>query len=299
MKITVTGATGFVGRHLVKALEDLGHKVMAVSSRNFDLLSPDGGKCVQGADVVYHLAALVGGIGANRNHPGRFFYENIQMGINIIEAARRYGSRIIMVGTTCSYPKNPYPIPFREFSLFNGYPEETNAPYGIAKRALLAMLKAYQQEYGLDYTYLIPTNLYGPGDNFNDNTSHVIPALIKKTLRAKETGEPLAVWGTGRATRDFLYIDDCVKALAAAIEFAGTGPLNLGSGAEISIGTLVYYIKELTNCKSRIAYDTSMPDGQPRRCLDTREAAMSLGWEAETELKEGLRETIEWYKKQN
>lgn len=245
-------------------------------------------------NILYHLAATVGGIGANRLHPGLFFYENMKMGLNLIHAAMRHNvDKFVMVGTTCSYPKFA-PIPFREHSLFDGYPEETNAPYGIAKRALYTMLKAYQDEYGLRFAYVIPTNLYGPGDNFDDSTSHVIPALIKKCLSGQDEIE---IWGTGRATRDFLYVEDAARAIKLAGDiYDRPEPLNIGSGDEIRIDTLLHFIVQNTKFCGKIKYDGSKPDGQPRRALNINAAKDALGWQPEMSLKDGLRRTVEWYK---
>lgn len=299
--VVVTGASGFLGQHLMARLRSLGYDPYGVSSQAYDLRREAHiealFKHVGKVDVLYHLAAIVGGIGANSAHPGLFFYDNMKMGLNIVHAAMAHGvGKVVVVGTTCSYPKFA-PIPFREHSLFDGYPEETNAPYGIAKRALYTMLKAYQDEYGLRFAYLIPTNLYGPGDKFDDATSHVIPALIKKCLQAKCDNAPeIEVWGTGRATRDFLYVEDCAEAIALAGEnYDNHQPLNLGSGNEISIDVLIDLIMKATGYKGRIRYDASKPDGQPRRKLDTKAAKAALGWEAATGLKDGLKRTVKWY----
>lgn len=293
----VTGGNGFLGQHLAPLLDN----PYVIPSQAYDLrreahveaLFKHTGK----VDTLYHLAAVVGGIGANRLHPGVFFYDNMRMGLNVIHAAMVHGVRkVVFVGTTCSYPKLT-PIPFREHSLFDGYPEETNAPYGIAKRALYVMLKAYQDEYGLRFAYLVPTNLYGPGDNFDDASSHVIPALIKKCIVARDTGvKEIEVWGSGRATRDFLYVGDAARAIAlAGANYDNPIPLNLGSGHEINIGALVHLIQQVTGYKGAVRYNTSKPDGQPRRCLDSSAAKHSLGWRPEIELKEGLKRTVGWY----
>lgn len=293
----ITGARGFVGSHLSSLLPN----AYGVSSSAYDLRRPahiealfkHAGK----VDTLYHLAALVGGIGANATHPARFFYDNMIMGVQLVHAAYLHGvSKFVCVGTTCSYPKFS-PIPFKEFNLFDGYPEETNAPYGIAKRSLLVMLQAYQQEYGLRFAYVIPTNLYGPGDNFEDSTSHVIPALIKKCLKAKAENAPsIEVWGTGKASRDFLYVEDAAQAIKlAGKNYDRPEPLNLGSGEEVRIDTLVYLIKEITGYTGKTVWNTSNPDGQPRRCLDTKAARQALGWQAETKLRDGLEKTVKWY----
>lgn len=301
MNIVVTGSNGFLGCHLMRKLQEQGYEPYGVRSTNYDL------RCEQDVinlfehvgkvDVLFHLAALVGGIGANRLHPGLFFYENMQIGVNVIHQAMLHKvGKVVMVGTTCSYPKFA-PVPFCEHSLFDGYPEETNAPYGITKRALLVMLQAYQQEYGLRFAYLIPTNMFGPGDKFDDATSHVIPALIKKCLQARENNEPsVEVWGTGKASRDFVYVEDVAAALILAMErYDRPEPLNLGSGQEIRIDTLVYLIKQATGYEGKTMWDTSKPDGQPRRCLDTKAAKNALGWKATTDLQIGLAKTVEWY----
>jgi len=301
MTIIITGGNGFLGRILVKKLGD--RDVFVPRSKNYDLrykedterLFHDAGQ----VDIVFHLAATVGGIGANRNHPGKFFYDNMLMSLNVIHQAMVHKVRkVIFVGTTCSYPKFA-PVPFSEHSLFDGFPEETNAPYGIAKRAALVMLKAYEAEYGLKFNYLIPTNLYGPGDNFDDSTSHVIPALIKKCLEAKKRGDKkVTVWGTGKPTRDFVYVEDVADALILAMDnYHRSEPLNLGSGEETAINSLVYFIQQATGFDGQIEYDVTKPDGQPRRCLNTKEARMVLGWTATTGLRDGLQKTVEWYLK--
>jgi nucleoside-diphosphate-sugar epimerase len=294
--VIVTGGSGFLGSHLVSQLGD--RKIFVPRSNKYDLryeadakrMFSDAGK----VDIVFHLAATVGGIGANRLHPGKFFYDNMLMSINIIhQASIANVKKLVFVGTTCSYPKFVH-IPFNEFSLFDGFPEETNAPYGIAKRAALVMLQAYRAEYGLNFNYIIPTNLYGPGDNFDDGSSHVIPALIKKCLRAKAQGDKsIVVWGTGTASRDFVYVEDAAKALILAMErYERSEPLNLGSGDEVKISTLIYLIKKATGYNGAIEYDTSKPDGQPRRCLNTRETKKAIDWTATTDLKEGLQKTV-------
>lgn len=300
MVVVVTGANGFLGGHLMYELKDQGYSPLGISSRDYDLRSEndtalmfeDAGK----VDVLYHLAATVGGIGANRLHPGKFFYDNMLMSLNVIHQAMRYeAGKVIFIGTTCSYPKFAA-IPFSEFSLFDGYPEETNAPYGIAKRAALVMLQGYRKEYGLKFNYLIPTNLYGPGDNFDDSSSHVIPALIKKVLRARqEQADSITVWGTGKPSRDFVYVEDAARALVQAIDYHRPEPLNIGSGEEVRISTLIHFIQQACDYECRIEYDTSKPDGQPRRCLNVKDARQALGWRPETTLREGLQKTVEWY----
>jgi GDP-L-fucose synthase len=248
-------------------------------------------------DVVIHLAAEVGGIGANREHPGRFFYANMAMGLHLVDEARQHGiKKFVQAGTVCAYPKHT-PVPFREEELWNGYPEETNAPYGVAKKALFVMLDGYRREYGLKSAVAVPVNLYGPGDNFDLETSHVIPALIRKCVEAKRRGdEAITVWGTGTASREFLYVDDAAEGILKAAETMDDPvPINLGTGQEVTIRELVETIVRLTGFEGRIDWDDTKPDGQPRRCLDTSRAKDKLGFEAETPLEEGLRRTIEWF----
>jgi GDP-L-fucose synthase len=249
-------------------------------------------------DVVLHLAAEVGGIGANRDNPGRFFYANMAMGLNVIEEARRRGvEKFVQVGTVCSYPKFT-PVPFSESSLWDGYPEETNAPYGIAKKGLLVMLAAYRDQYGFPGIFLMPTNLYGPGDNFDPNSSHVIPALIRKCEEARlEGADSITCWGTGSASREFLYVDDCAAAIVAATErYESPEPVNIGVGKEITIRALVELIVDVTGFEGAINWDTSKPDGQPRRVLDTSRATEAIGFEATTSFEDGLRETVDWFR---
>jgi GDP-L-fucose synthase len=249
--------------------------------------------------LVIHLAAVVGGIGANRENPGSFFYENIMMGVQLMEAARRHSvEKFVQLGTVCAYPKFAR-VPFKEDDLWNGYPEETNAPYGIAKKALLVQAQGYRDQYGLNAIYLLPVNLYGPGDNFDPASSHVIPALIKKCVDAVERGErAIEVWGTGRATREFLYVDDAAEGIVLAAEkYNGREPINLGSGHEISIRDLVNLIAKETGFDGEIIWDASKPDGQPRRALDVTRAAELLGFRTRTDFVDGLRRTIEWYRR--
>ncbi len=296
-KIIITGGTGFLGQHLVTELKHKKYEPLALGSNDYDLTSPFQTQAMfedLQPDIIFHLAATVGGIGANRNHPGLFFYDNMAMGLNVIHQAMRHNvEKIIMVGTTCSYPKFAS-TPFSEFSLFDGYPEQTNAPYGIAKRALLTMLRAYQDEYGLRYAYLIPTNIYGPGDNFDDSTSHVIPALIKKCLSGQDEIE---IWGTGRPTRDFIYVTDVVNALILAMEnYDRPEPLNIGSGQEVQIQTVLHQIMQKTGFYGKIKYNEAKPDGQPKRALNIKAIKDALDWKPTVNLQDGLQMTIAWYK---
>jgi len=303
-RIVVTGGRGFLGGHLMQALARHGYAgAVALGAKDCDL-THEGEVARMLAerrpDAVIHLAAVVGGIGANRRSPGTFFYQNLMMGALLMEHARRSGvRRFVSVGTICSYPKLT-PVPFREEELWNGYPEETNAPYGLAKKMLLVQSQAYRQEFGFDAVNVLPVNLYGPGDNFDPETSHVIPALIRRCLEAAEAGAPeIVVWGTGRATREFLYVEDAAEAIVLAAErLEGSEPVNIGAGREISIRDLVAQIAALTGYRGRIAWDASKPDGQPRRCLDTSRAARLLGWTAQTPFDEGLRRTVEWFRAQ-
>ncbi len=300
-RVLVTGGSGFLGRHVVAELEAAdADEVFVPRSRDYDLRTSEGVRRAL-ADgrphVVIHLAAVVGGIGANRAHPGRFFYENAVMGVELLEQARRAGvEKFVAVGTVCSYPKFT-PVPFREEDLWNGYPEETNAPYGLAKKMLLVQGQAYRQQYGFNAIYLLPVNLYGPGDNFDPETSHVIPALIRKFVEANESGAPEVVcWGTGSPTREFLYVDDAARAIRLATErYDDPEPVNLGSGAEISTGDLAEKIRGLVGYEGRVAWDASKPDGQPRRRLDTSRAERAFGFRAEVRLEDGLHRTIDWY----
>ena len=267
-------------------------------SKNSDLRKWDN--CVEamrGADVVIHLAARVGGIGFNQKNPATLFYDNIIMGVQMMEAARLNGvQKFIQVGTVCSYPKFT-PVPFKEDDLWNGYPEETNAPYGIAKKALLVMAQAYRKQYGMNIIYLIPVNLFGPKDNFDLESSHVIPGLIRKFVNAVKNRTPeVVVWGTGAASREFLYVEDAAEAIASAAEkYDKPDPVNLGTGKEITIKQLVDLIARLTGFKGKVVWDASKPDGQPRRVLDTSRARMEFGFEAKTDLTTGLKKTIKWY----
>jgi len=300
-KVLVTGGNGFVGRHLVKKLNDLGAIVMAPTHEQYDLVEIDQIKKMYSeypCDMVIHLAAVVGGIGINREHPGSFFYKNLMMGVQLIEQARiNKIPKFVALGTVCAYPKI-IPIPFVEEDLWNGYPEETNAPYGLAKKMMLVQSQAYRQEYGYNSIFLLPVNLYGPGDNFDPESSHVIPALIKKCLDAVESkSDHIDVWGTGSASREFLYIDDLVSGILLASEkYNESYPVNLGSSNEIYIKDLVELIAKLVGFKGEIRWDSAKPDGQPRRKLDTSKAKNLFGFESTTTFENGLRETIEWYK---
>ena len=300
-RVTVTGGNGFLGSFVVEKLRAAGcAEIFVPRSREYDLREKSQAeKLFRDAkpDIFIHLAAVVGGIGANRSNPGKLFYDNATMGINAIEAARVAGiEKFVCAGTICSYPKFT-PVPFREEELWNGYPEETNAPYGLAKKMLLVQLQAYRQQYGMNGIYLTPVNLYGPRDNFDLESSHVIPALIRKCVEAKSAGSPeIVAWGTGSATREFLYVEDAAEAIVAAAEkYEKPDPVNLGSGEEISIQALLEQIGEACGYRGAIRWDATKPDGQPRRCLDTTRAAKEFGWRASTPFREGLRKTIAWY----
>ena len=302
--IVVTGGHGFLGSYVVEKLRARGHRVFAPTHSLYDLRDPKHVEAmfdVVRSDKVIHLAAACGGIGANQKNPGTFFYDNILMGVNLMEAARLNGvSKFVQFGTACSYPKY-CPVPFKEEDLWNGYPEESNAPYGIAKRALLTMAQAYREQYGFNAVYLIPTNLYGPRDNFDSDTSHVVPALIRKCVEAKRKGDKeIAVWGDGTATREFLYAEDAADAIVYATEqYDGGEPVNVGSGQEIDIKTLTETIAQIVGFSGTIEWDSSKPNGQPRRKLDCTRALKEFGFTASTPLGEGLRKTVEWYLQQN
>jgi GDP-L-fucose synthase len=300
--VIVTGGAGFLGSYVVEKLRERGAgSVFVVRSKDYDLRREEAVRRLFAdvkATMVIHMAAVVGGIGANRAHPGQFFYDNLMMGASLMEQARQAGiAKFVAIGTICAYPKFT-PIPFREADLWNGYPEETNAPYGLAKKMLLVQGQAYRQEYGFNSIYLLPVNLYGPGDNFDPASSHVIPALIKKCLDAVQQGSPaIEVWGDGSPTREFLYVRDAAEGIVLAAERYNSGePVNLGSGYEISIRDLVALIAELTGFKGEIRYDPTKPNGQPRRQLDVSRARDWFGFQATTSFRDGLRETVEWYR---
>ena len=304
-RVVVTGGAGFLGQAVCERLRALGAGEVTVPRRaKYDLTTEEAVERLYRdarPQVVLHLAAEVGGIGANMANPGRYFFANMAMALHLIEGARRHGvERFVQTGTICAYPKFT-PVPFREEELWNGYPEETNAPYGVAKKAALVMLDAYRRQYGLKSAYLLPVNLYGPRDNFDLQTSHVIPALIRKCIEAQRAGAShITCWGTGAASREFLYVDDAADGLVRAAEVIDEPePINLGTGMEITIRDLVTLIARLCGFVGEIRWDASKPDGQPRRCLDTRRAAERLGWRAKVGFEEGLRCTIEWYQRKN
>jgi GDP-L-fucose synthase len=297
MRALVTGGGGFLGSHLVERLEGDGHEVFAARRRDYDLTSMDGASRLfedTRPELVFHLAAEVGGIGANRTNPGRYWYANLVMGAHVLEQSRIHEVRkLVVTGTVCAYPKHA-PVPFREDDLWDGYPEETNAPYGVAKKALLVGGQAYRAQYGLDAIHLLPANLYGPRDNFDLESSHVIPALIRKMIES--TGE-VVLWGDGTPTREFLFVDDCAEGLVLAAEgYDGAEPVNLGTGVETSIRELAETIADVTGFEGEIVWDTSMPNGQPRRQLDASRAQELFGFRARTPLREGIERTVAWYR---
>jgi GDP-L-fucose synthase len=301
-RITITGGRGFLGKHLIRTFEARGFTNVLVADRpEYDLIRPEDIRRLydeQQPDVVVHLAAKVGGIGFNQKHPGALFYENIMMGVQLLhEGYLRKIQKFVALGTICAYPKFT-PVPFKEDDLWNGYPEETNAPYGLAKKMMLVQSQSYRQQYGFNSIFLLPVNLYGPGDNFDPRSSHVIPALIKKCVDAQRVGdEEIVVWGTGAATREFFYVEDAAEAIVLATEkYDKSDPVNIGAGFEISIHDLVNLIVELTGFTGRVVWDQSKPDGQPRRMLDTTRAFKEFGFCARTDFRAGLAKTIAWYR---
>ena len=297
MRVLVTGGGGFLGSHLVGRLQTQGIEPFVARRSEYDLtLADDVARLFENArpELVFHLAAEVGGIGANRANPGRYWYANLMMGANVLEQARLQGTgKVVLAGTVCAYPKHT-PVPFREEDLWNGYPEETNAPYGVAKKTLLVGAQAYREQYGTNAIFLLPANLYGPGDNFHETNAHVIADLIRKMQQSRDE---VVLWGDGTPTREFLYVEDCVDGLLlAAKRYDGAEPVNLGAGKEISIRELAELIAELTGFAGEVRWDTSMPNGQPRRSLDATRAREVFGFEASTPLREGLERTIAWYR---
>jgi GDP-L-fucose synthase len=300
-RLLVTGGGGFVGTAVVRKLKERGYRdVVVVRRKDVDLTREADVERVYRdvkPTVVMHLAAEVGGIGANRDNPGRYFFANMAMGMHLIEGARKNKlKKFLQVGTICAYPKFT-PVPFKEEEIWNGYPEETNAPYGIAKKALLTMCQSYREQYGLNAIYVLPVNLYGPGDNFNLHTSHVIPALIRKCVEARERGDKeIVAWGTGSASREFLYVEDCAEGLVASLEkYDSPEPMNLGSGREVTIKALTEMVAKAARFEGKMTWDASKPDGQPRRCLDVSRAEKAIGFRAQTPLETGLRQTVEWF----
>jgi GDP-L-fucose synthase len=300
-KVVVTGGCGFLGRQVVKRLNACaGVEIFVPRSAEYDLIDMASTKRLLDdtePDLVIHLAAVVGGIGANQNNPARFFYANLMMGAQLIEQSRISGvKKFVAVGTVCAYPKFT-PVPFREDDLWNGYPEETNAPYGLAKKMMLVQSQSYRQQYGFNSIFLLPANLYGPGDNFDPDSSHVIPALIRKCIEAREMGERhIEVWGTGNASREFLYVEDCAEAIVRAAAIYNEGdPVNIGTSTEIKISDLVRLIAKLTRFEGEVRWQTDKPDGQPRRSLDVSRAYQKFAFKAQTPFEEGLKRTIDWY----
>ena len=302
-KITITGGKGFLGKHLIKAFQNRGcNKITIADLPEYNLINQNDVKRLYTKtkpDIVVHLAAKVGGIGFNQKNPGALFYENIMMGVQLIHEGYRYGlEKFVALGTICAYPKFT-PVPFKEDDIWNGYPEETNAPYGLAKKMMLVQSQAYREQYGFNSIFLLPVNLYGPGDNFDPNSSHVIPALIKKCVDARHRGEEsVEVWGTGQATREFFYVEDAAQAIVDATEkYNKSEPVNIGAGFEIPIKDLVELIVELTRYRGKIIWNATKPDGQPRRMLDTSRAYEEFGFKSKTDFREGLKKTIDWYER--
>jgi len=301
-RVLVTGGSGFLGKHVLDVLAQRGYQnVLAPKHAEYDLTRADQvASCVRDLhpDAMVHLAAVVGGIGANRARPGEFFYQNLVMGAELMEQARLAGvHKLVALGTICAYPKFT-PVPFREDDLWDGYPEETNAPYGLAKKMLLVQAQAYRQQYGFDAVYLLPTNLYGPGDNFHPTDAHVIPDIIRKCVDAIEnSADSITLWGTGSPTREFLFARDCAEGIVAALErYDGSDPVNLGSGEEIRISELAHLIAEATGFDGQIHFDPAQPDGQPRRKVDASRALAEFGWQSTTSFPDGLRATVDWYR---
>jgi GDP-L-fucose synthase len=301
MNVLVTGGGGFLGSRLVERLQAAGHDPFVARRRDYDLtVAEEAERLFADArpELVFHLAAEVGGIGANRSNPGRYWYANLLMGTHVLEQSRAAAiEKLVLLGTICAYPKFAS-VPFREEDLWNGYPEETNAPYGVAKKALLVGAQAYREQYGLNAIYLLPVNLYGPGDNFDLESSHVIPALVRKMIEAHDRGDhEVVLWGDGSPTREFLYVEDCAEGIFLAGErYAGAEPVNLGTGEEISIRELAELIAELTGYEGAIVWDKSKPNGQPRRQLDVSRAEQLFGFRAGTGLREGIERTVAWYR---
>ncbi|HEX6046281.1 MAG TPA: GDP-L-fucose synthase [Pyrinomonadaceae bacterium] len=300
-KIVVTGGAGFLGRFVVDRLKTFPNvEIVVPRSQEYDLVREENVKRLlddAAPDLVIHLAAVVGGIGHNQKNPGRFFYDNLMMGTQLIEQSRQHGvKKFVAIGTVCAYPKFT-PTPFREDDIWNGYPEETNAPYGLAKKMMLVQSQAYREQYGFNSIFLLPANLYGPGDNFDLETSHVIPALIRKCIEARERGGPfIEAWGSGTASREFLYVEDCAEGIVrAAALYDGPLPVNLGNGEEVVIRDLMQLIVRLTGFEGEVRWRSDRPDGQPKRQLDTSRAEEKFGFRARTSLEEGLKRTIEWY----
>ena len=301
-RITITGGKGFLGKHLIRKFQERDFRNIAIADLpDYNLVSPEDVKRLYDEtrpDIVVHLAAKVGGIGFNQENPASLFYDNLMMGVQLIhEGYLRQIEKFVAIGTICAYPKFT-PVPFKEENLWNGYPEETNAPYGLAKKMMLVQSQAYRQQYGFNSIFLLPVNLYGPGDNFDPRSSHVIPALIKKCADAIENHEEeITVWGTGQATREFFFVEDAAAAIVLATEsYNKSEPVNIGPGFEISIEDLVALIAELTDFKGKITWDPTKPDGQPRRMLDTTRAFQEFGFKAKTGFREGLKKTIDWYR---